>query len=271
MPRLPDAERVAAIIAEVAAEAVVPRFRALVAGEVSEKTGPADIVTVADLEAERLLSQRLGALAPAAAVVGEEAVAARPELVGALKERGAAWLIDPVDGTANFAAGLPLFAVMVAYVVDGRAVDAWIHDPLRGVTAIAERGGGAWAEGRRLAMAKRASLGHMTGAVNFRFGDRALVARMAARADRIGSVLILRCAGQEYLALLEGRLDFAIYHRVMPWDHAPGALLVAEAGGETRRLDGERYEAAADPWRSPLLVAPDAERWQWIYDGLIAG
>jgi fructose-1,6-bisphosphatase/inositol monophosphatase family enzyme len=256
----PDLQRVAALIAEVAAAEIMPRFGHTTA---RQKSGPHDLVTEADEAAERALGPRLRQLAPGA-VIGEEAAAADPTLLAALERHGAAWLIDPVDGTANFAVGLPLFGVMVAYVEHGDALAAWVHDPVRGVTAIAERGGGAWLGDRRLSVASPDSLAHMAGAPSIRFGDRELAARIAHRADRFGSMLSLRCAAQEYLALAEGRTHFSFYNRTYPWDHAPGCLIAAEAGATVRRLDGAPYRAADEVWSAPLLIAASEAAWGWF-------
>jgi fructose-1,6-bisphosphatase/inositol monophosphatase family enzyme len=261
----PDPGRVAALIAEVAATEIMPRFGQAVA---RQKTGPHDLVTEADEAAERALGPRLRELAPGA-IIGEEATAADPTLVASLQRHGAAWLIDPVDGTANFAVGLPQFGVMVAYVVNGDAVAGWIHDPVRGLTAIAERGSGAWIGPRRLAVAPPPSLAHMAGAPSLRFGERALAARIAHRLDCIASIYSVRCAAQEYLALAQGQTHFSFYNRTYAWDHAPGALIAAEAGACVRRLDGAPYRAADEAWSSPLLITASADSWDWFKAALI--
>ena len=103
-------ERVALILQDVSAEVIEPRFRALADTDVRSKT-PGEVVTVADLEAEALLTSRLGDRLAGVPVVGEEACANTPALAGALEGEGA-WLVDPLDGTANFVAGSPDWAVM---------------------------------------------------------------------------------------------------------------------------------------------------------------
>lgn len=280
----PDAERVTRLLEEVAQDAIMPHYRALDPAEINTKSGPHDVVTVADLAAEKRLTPALAALTPGAAIVGEEAATDKPELMDALRREGEAWLIDPVDGTANFAVGLPLFCVMICYVVNGDAIMSWIHDPVRGVTAVAEKGAGAWMLGtdradgptpksaarRRLQTVKPPTLAHLAGAPNIRYGDRDLAARIGRQCEKIASLLVLRCAGQEYMALAEGRTHFSLYSRALPWDHAAGTLLVREAGGLARRFDGTDYRAADKPWGSPLLVASGAEQWQWLMDGLMS-
>ena len=80
--------------------------------------------------------------------------------------------------------------------------------------------------------------------------------------------MILRCAGQEYLAMLDGHFHYAVYNRAMPWDHTAGCLLLTEAGGIAKRLDGSLYRAADKPWGSPLVAACGEEQWNWLKAGI---
>ncbi|BBK37276.1 inositol monophosphatase [Allostella sp. ATCC 35155] len=258
--------RVAQIIREVAAAEIVPRFRTLAVDDIREKK-PGDLVTIADEATERALEARLGDLMPGSVVVGEEAVARDAAILGRITEAAPAWIVDPVDGTANFAAGLPLFAVMVSLAHGGETRASWIHDPLTGVTVTAERGAGAWLDGRRLAVAPAHDPASMSGAVSFRYGKRPLIRKIAGRTERVGSVFQLRCAGQEYLALARAQSHFSLYHRLMPWDHAAGQLIHREAGGYSARLDGSDYR----PFHvdGGLLLAPDRDSWEAIHRVLV--
>ena len=254
-----DIARVTEIIREVAATEIVPRFRTLAVDDIREKK-PGDLVTIADEATERALEARLGDLMPGSVVVGEEAVARDAAILGRITEAAPAWIVDPVDGTANFAAGLPL-----AHGGETRA--SWIHDPLTGVTVTAERGAGAWLDGRRLAVAPAHDPASMSGAVSFRYGKRPLIRKIAGRTERVGSVFQLRCAGQEYLALARAQSHFSLYHRLMPWDHAAGQLIHREAGGYSARLDGSDYR----PFHvdGGLLLAPDRDSWEAIHRVLV--
>ena len=261
-----DIARVAEHITVVAAEEIAPRFRTLAAGDIREKK-PGDLVTIADEAAERALDARLRDLLPGSVVVGEEAVSADQRVLARLEEDAPTWIIDPVDGTANFAAGLPLFAVMVSLAWRGQAVAAWIHDPLTGVMVTAERGEGAWSGDERLAVARSGDVASMSGAVSFRYGKRPLIRKIAGRTERVGSVFQLRCAGQEYLALVRGQSHFSLYHRLMPWDHAAGQLIHGEAGGYSARLDGSDYRPVH--LDGGLLLTPDRASWDAIHGVLV--
>jgi fructose-1,6-bisphosphatase/inositol monophosphatase family enzyme len=250
------------ILREAAATAILPRFGTLAAGEVSEKT-PGELVTVADREAEALISHRLRELLDAP-VVGEEATAADPTLPRALTESPAAWVVDPIDGTGNFVAGRPEFAVMAALVRDGETIAAWILRPVDGTAYVAERGSGAWRDGTRLLRSPApATAAELHGDVLTRFLDGPARARVTAAAPRFASLgRGASCAGVDYPRVIEGERDFVLYQRILPWDHAPGTLLLEEAGGHARHLDGSPYRPGEN--RTGLLAAADPNSWERV-------
>ena len=250
-------DRVSEILRSTAARAVLPRFAALQPGDTTMKA-PEEPVTIADREAEIILSRELCLLLPDARAVGEEACSRNAGLIETLGQ-GIVWLIDPIDGTRNFAAGRAPFAMMVALLNDGETVGSWILDPLTDRLAVAERGGGAWLAGERLQSDGRArASGRITGIVSEAFlpPDRRHVVE-ALRANSAEVVPTARCAGFEYPLVAAGERDFALYWRTLAWDHAPGALFLEEAGGRVRHLDGAPYRPTAP--RPGLLLARDPE------------
>lgn len=251
------------IMQEVAAEEVLPRFRALSDGDIRAKDG-GEPVTIADEAAEAALSARLADALPGSRVVGEEAVAANPALLEEVASDDAVWIVDPIDGTANFARGRPVFAIMVALARRGETVGAWIHDPVSDRTATAEPGAGAWIDGRRLAVAQAASAEEMRGTLHAStFAKPEMARQVQARRSRVGAIKSLRCAGHEYLRMAGGETHFALFTKLMPWDHAPGALIHREAGGVARTLDGAPYQPRS--FRKPgLLMAPDEASWETL-------
>lgn len=255
-------DAVTEILREAAATAIVPRFKALAEGEVTEKS-PGEVVTVADREAEELISVRLRGLLDAP-VVGEEATADDPRLLAALREAPAAWVVDPLDGTANFVAGQPEYAVMAALVRGGQTVAAWILRPVSGTVYVAERGSGAWRDGERVVRKPApAEAAELRGAALTRFlspEDRARVEAAAPRFRAFGAGT--KCAGVDYPRLLDGEQDFILFHRTLPWDHAPGTLLLTEAGGVARRPDGSPYAPGDD--RVGLLNAVGDACWATV-------
>src|SRR5260221_1230211 len=144
---LVDTEKIERLMVEVAAEEVMPCFEKFEAGDVSEKS-PGDLVTIADVATERRLTRALLDALPGSRVVGEEAAAADPRILDQLAGDDPVWVVDPIDGTANYAAGIPMFAVMVGLIRRGEAVMGWIHDPVKRETASAAAGEGTWGAGR---------------------------------------------------------------------------------------------------------------------------
>ena len=265
-----DLHRVTALIEETAALEILPRFKKLAAGEIREKS-PGDFVTVADEAAEAHLTPLLTALLPGSLVLGEEAAAANPNLLNRLFGEQPVWVLDPVDGTGNFAAGKPAFAVMVALIRRDEVVAGWIHDPIGGRTAVASAGEGAWIGDARLKVAAApAEVREMSGSLHGgSFGSRAVARRIEAARQRVQAVKSLRCAGLEYLRLATGEIHFSLFTKLMPWDHAPGVIIHREAGGHGRYLEGGAYEPAAIE-RSGLLLAPSADSWSALH-GILLG
>ena len=175
-----------------------------------------------------------------------------------------------MDGTANFAAGLPLFGTMVAAVRRGAVVGAVIHDPVGDDTAVAAAGEGAWleAEGRRAALrvAAPAPVGEMAGAVSYRFMAEPVRSQVCARLPRVGAVWDYRCAAHQYRMMAAGHCHFSVFQRVLPWDHAAGWLIHREAGGFSARLDGGEYSPAV--FDGGLICAPDRQSWEALRDAL---
>ena len=264
MSLLPDITAVADVIREVSRAEALSRFQSLAAHDISEKS-PGDLVTIADLEAERALNAALGALLPGSIMVGEEAVAENPGLLDALNsDEDTCWIIDPIDGTINYAHGVPLFATMVALVVRGEVVAGWIYDPVHDVMAAAEKCGGAYLDRTKIRFKQPTDLSMLSGVLHLGGTDRELVATAAWNFDRVGPLLVLHCAGLEYQTMLRGRLHYALYQSTNPWDHAPGLLILDEAGGYTARLDGspDNINVINDP--SPLLSAVDEQSWRGL-------
>lgn len=256
-------ERVAQLMRQTAAQAILPRFRALHANEIEEKS-PGEQVTAADREAEILLTAGLMALLPGSAVLGEEAASAQPDTVQRLSGKADLWIVDPLDGTSNFVEGKPIFSVMVALMHRGETVASWMLDPLTDVLAVAQKGGGAWLGGQRITTPRAVPEDRdLRGAVLTRFLPPELRLSIEARAQHVGGILPgLRCAGHEYPAVATGAQNFVLFWRTEPWDHAPGALFITEAGGYVARLDGTPY-VPMDGGKG-LLVAQNRETWQAV-------
>lgn len=249
-------DQVVNVLQETAEAVVLPRFRNLAEGEVVEKS-PGDLVTVADREAEVMLTGRLAAMLPGSLVVGEEAVAADPTVLERLSDAGAVWLIDPIDGTGNFAAGREPFGMMVALMRGGVPVLAVIYEPVTGTLSVAETGSGSYVDGVRMVLDHTpVSADQLRGAVMTKYLPPELREQVTARLPLLSDTVPgLRCAAREYPELLRQTRHFALFWRAKPWDHAPGALLMREAGGVVRHFDGADYDPVHP--REGLVVCRD--------------
>lgn len=259
-------DSVGQLLREVAATVVLPSYQHLAEGEVEEKA-PGELVTVADKRAEVMIADGLRTLLPDSAVVGEEGVAEDPSVLGLLREPGPVWIVDPIDGTGNFAAGRGPFALMVALIRGGAPVASWILDPLADTLAVAESGSGTQVDGVPATLPDDAS-GPLRGAALNRFFPADLRARIERGLPAIDEVLPgLHCAGREYVNIVTGEQDFVLFWRTLPWDHVPGALLVQEAGGVVRRLDGAPYDLTGDGYG--LLAAANDAIWRRVHATLL--
>jgi fructose-1,6-bisphosphatase/inositol monophosphatase family enzyme len=258
---MPDLDRIARIIRETAAVEIMPRFCALEASDIREKK-PGDIVTVADVAAERRLLAALADAAPGSVALGEEGVAEDPARLDLLAGTAPVWVIDPIDGTNNFAKSVPRFAVIVAYVVGGVVEAGWIYHPPSDAMVVALRGAGAWSDGRRLAVAGEAHGKNLAGSAYGRTQGGVRMAKALDDSGRVGAMQNRGCSGLEYMELAAGASHFSFHSRSLPWDHAAGMLITTEAGGLASFLDGSPYDPRILDGK-PLATA-NAEAWRII-------
>ncbi|NDH62818.1 MAG: inositol monophosphatase [Alphaproteobacteria bacterium] len=203
------------------------------------------------------MASGLAKILPGVPVVGEEAVEADAGLVDLIGRPGErCWIVDPLDGTSNFAAGKATFAIIVALVEDGRTVGGWILDVPNGRLAVALAGQGVTLDGKVVVGAPGG--GSPSGFVGYKIRKAVECQLPAVRRRGLGPVSTLRCAGVEYLEILAGRAAFRIYRHTKPWDHAAGALMLAEAGGGAVRFDGDDY-APAQASDAGIIGAPSRQ------------
>lgn len=258
-------DRVPALMRDVAATTIMPRFRMLASEDIVEKS-PGEIVTRADREAELRLYDGLDALGLDARIVGEEAVAESPGLLRGIGD-GQVWLIDPLDGTANFAAGRQPFGLMVALIENGIPLAGWLLDPVSGRMCDAVRGGGARCDGASV-RARPTGPNKPVAALATQFMSPELRAHIHARAARrLDLVPIPRCAAEHYPRLCLGQNDVALFQRTLPWDHTAGVLFLTEAGGHTTRWDGSPYRVGDG--KAGLLAASNPRLWALAADVLL--
>jgi fructose-1,6-bisphosphatase/inositol monophosphatase family enzyme len=242
---------------------MLPRFQQLQSSQVEEKS-PGEVVTIVDREVEAFLSRELTKLVPGSVVVGEEACVENPALMNEVAAPRA-WLLDPLDGTGNFIAGRNEFAILLGYLKNGECLASWLYRPIDGALFTARSGAGAQVDGAPVSGERidRRARGDspLRGIVKTRFLPSPLREQVMARATApLAEVLPgANCTAFDYPDIASGAVDFALYWRTLPWDHAACCLWLREAGGVARRLDGSAYEPGDD--REGLLVARDQATW----------
>lgn len=247
------------IIKDCTAEYILPRYQKLESHEVYTKTGPNDLVTIADREMEYALIERLPDILPGSIVIGEEGVSEGIVSTDQLKDTDTDfWIVDPVDGTYNFRHGKRHFGVMVALVSGGQTVMGWTYDVLGEKMMITESGSGAYLADKRLEITpsnKPAS--ELEG-----FAYYSVRSQIKKWQKRVKSINTLRCSAHEYLQLLQNQHDFGVFSHCRPWDHLVGTLAYREAGGIVKTFEGEDYMPAMD--KAAIIVARDDNLWNEI-------
>ncbi len=227
------------LMRDAADRAIRPHYQKLAASEIEAKAAD-DVVTIADHEAEAILTAGLANILPEAVIVGEEAAHADPAIMNSLGD-ALCWIVDPLDGTNNFAAGKPPFGVIVSLAENGETIAGWILDVLTGRFCSTARGQGAFVDGARI-KARPSGQTPPIAAISLVFTDPAK--REALRsgiAPHYACVDIPRCAAEQWPRLALGINDISIFERTLAWDHAAGVLFLNEAGGKAARPDGRDY------------------------------
>lgn len=245
------------LIRSVARDIVLPRYQNLAAHEVTEKAAD-DLVTIADHESELRLAEGLSSILPEALVIGEEACVADPVLMDRFGEN-LVWIIDPIDGTGNFAAGRPPFGILIALAAYGDTQAGWLYDPLTGRMCQAMAGKGAYIDDQPVQARESGATPPIAG-ISLLYVDpgkrQAIIERAQGVLDMVD---IPRCAAEQYPRVVLGQNDLALFERTLPWDHAAGTLFLTEAGGRALRPDGSPYRV--DDPRKGLLAAASPRLW----------
>jgi len=245
-----------ALLRDVTTTIILPRYQKLAEHEITAKLAD-DVVTVADHESEEMLAEGLAKIADIP-VVGEEAAFADESVFDRLT--GDCWIVDPLDGTRNFARGQPPFGILIAMAQGGDAHSGWIYDCLTDRICAARRGQGAWVNGESITARPTGETPPLAAiSLIFMDGARREAVRQAASGYRL--VDVPYCAAEQYPRLALGENDLSIFERTLPWDHAAAALWLNEAGGKVARPDGSPYRV--DDWqRKGLIGAASPALWE---------
>jgi myo-inositol-1(or 4)-monophosphatase len=262
---LPDLKQLRGLVRDCARQELLPRFADV--GRHLKLDG--SVVTEADHAMQDRVQQELAVHWPQYAFLGEE-MPAHEHATLARTGREGMWVLDPLDGTSNFAAGLPFFSVSLALLVDGRVEIGLVYDPVRDEAFYAQRGVGAWLNG--LSLGTRAPLNlplrRSIAVVDFKRLDPALAAGLGARPP-YGSQRNFGSSALDWCWLADGRFHVYLHGGQKLWDYAAGTLILAEAGGQALTLAGEEVFTPELSTRS-VVAARDPELFQawrqWVAD-----
>jgi myo-inositol-1(or 4)-monophosphatase len=234
------------LVETMAKQKILPRF-----GKVSAtRKADGSLLTAVDTATQQALRLALAEAHPDIPLLGEEMPTEQQErLLG--NSQGSLWCLDPLDGTGNFVAGVPFFAVSLALLTGGRAELGIVHDPLRGESFCARRGAGAWLNGVRLTPPEPPQqLASATGLVDFKRLPGPLAVRLAV-APPYRSQRNFGSAALEWCWLAAGRCHLYLHGGQSLWDHAAGALILQEAGAR-----GGVLQSYTGDWSPELSLQP---------------
>lgn len=231
---VPATSELRAAAVQVATEAaeVVATMRKRAVTNTRTKSSRTDVVTVADIEAEKLIRGRLAQLRPEDAVLGEEGGGSREPIGGQLR-----WVVDPIDGTVNYLYGLPWYAVSVAVADGAETVAGAVVEPASGRIWSAGAGAGATLNGEplKVSAAERLDLALISTGFSYLADRRARQGQLAAALlARVRDIRRCGSAALDLCAVAAGWVDGFYEHGINPWDWAAGALIAQEAGAVVR-------------------------------------
>ncbi len=254
-----DLNKIADIIREVAATEILPRWRHLDKSEIHQKTGPQDLVTIADQAAEKALSAKLIARYPGTVVVGEEGVEADPKKMDLFKQNQPIWVIDPIDGTMGFASGEPQFDVMLALVQGATLVAGWIYAPVDDEMIMADKNGAVRVvkngTPQKLHPPAFNSIKEFSGVLGNKLLSKEHRDYVKAQENKFRKITSSICAGHDYAMMLRGEAQFAVFGKCMPWDHLPGLAMLTQLGFVYCKHDGSPY--VPGDTTGGLVIAPN--------------
>ncbi len=211
---------------------------------ISSKHTAVDLVTEADLASEQLITEAIRAAYPDHAIYAEEANGAQ-DFLTATRAYDGIWMIDPLDGTTNFAHGIPFVGISIALQWKGQLAIGVVYEPIRGTCYWAEAGQGAWCDGRRMHVSRARELNRCVLATGFSY-DRATnpdnnTREVTCLVPRVQGIRRIGVAALDLALVADGRLDGYWEARLNPWDWSAGALMVREAGGRVTDYDGRDW------------------------------
>jgi len=220
---------------------ILPKFKNLSDDDISYKNG-SDLVTVADIEAEKELKKNLLQILPSSNFIGEEEYSRDKNILNFYNEDTYCWTVDPIDGTTNFTNGRDKFAIMIALTFKEKILRSWIYKPLEKIMCSAILNEGAYINNKKIITKGLNIINETIGSISTKYWETGLKDKLKTFKNIFKEVSSYRCIGFEYIDIGIGTRNFAILSKLSPWDHIPGILFVREAGGADTDFDKNKYD-----------------------------
>ena len=224
----------------ISKEIILPKYQNLKEKDIKFKNG-SDLVTSADIAAEKELKKNLLKLIPFSSFVGEEEYASNQNILKSYQNDNYCWTVDPIDGTTNFVKGRDKFAIMIALTKKEQILNSWIYKPLEDVMSYAIFNEGSFINNKKIKTNSVDSLDAAIGSISTKYWDKKYWDQIINLKNEFAEVNSYRCIGYEYVDIGLGKRNFAILSKLSPWDHIPGVLFVREAGGSDIDFEHQPY------------------------------
>ena len=234
-------ENIREICFNISKDIILPKFRNLQDNDISYKNGK-DLVTTADVAAEKALKKNLLKIIPTANFVGEEEYALDQNILSSYNEDNYCWTVDPIDGTANFVKGKDRFAIMIALTHKDKILYSWIYKPLTEEMCFAEQNVGSFIDDKKINTKGVAKLNDAKGSISSKYWSADYLNRLKLLKNNFSYVGSYGCIGLEYIDIALGKRNFAILSKLSPWDHIPGILFLRESGGSDMDFNKKKYD-----------------------------
>ena len=220
---------------------IMPKFKNLSEDEINYKNG-SDLVTAADIEAEKELKKNLLKILPTSNFIGEEEYSRNENILNFYNEDAYCWTVDPIDGTTNFANGRDKFAIMIALTFKEKILRSWIYKPLEKIMCSAIVNEGAYINNNKIVTKGENIIEETIGSISTKYWEPGFKDKLQVFKNIFKEVSSYRCIGFEYIDIGIGVRNFAILSKLSPWDHIPGILFVREAGGADIDFNNNKYD-----------------------------
>ena len=234
-------ENIKDICFNISKDIILPKYKNLQDYDINYKNGK-DLVTTADIAAEKALKKNLLKIIPTANFIGEEEYAINQSILDSYNDNNYCWTVDPIDGTTNFVKGKDMFAIMIALTHKNEILYSWIYKPLTEEMCFAIKNEGSFINDKKINTKGVSKLKNAIGSISTKYWEGDYLNRLKILKNNFAYVGSYGCIGFEYIDIALGKRNFAILSKLSPWDHIPGILFLRESGGSDIDFNYKKYD-----------------------------